>query len=100
MAAARLVRIKDPDSVSSALRKNGHGGDKYLGTANISASRKRQKETENLHRGAAAGHAKGTGSGRQGAGQRWLAQWPRAAPSVSETKTTEVRQKYDVYDTS
>ena len=69
MAAARLVRIEDPESVSSALRKNGHGGDELLGTANVSACRK-TKETRNLRRGAAAGLADGASGGRQGAGRR------------------------------
>ena len=69
MAAARLVRIEDPESVSSALRKNGHGGDELLGTANVSACRK-TKETQNLRQGAAAGLADGASGGRQGAGRR------------------------------
>ena len=32
--------------MSSALWKNSHGGDELLGTANISACRKKQKKTE------------------------------------------------------
>ena len=39
MAAARLMRIEEPESVSGALRQNGHGGDELLGTANVNACR-------------------------------------------------------------
>ena len=38
------MRIEEPESMSSALWQNGHGGDELLGTANVSACHKNKKK--------------------------------------------------------
>ena len=39
VAVAGLIHIEEPESVSSTLWQNSHGGDELLGTAEVSVCR-------------------------------------------------------------
>ena len=96
VAATRLVRIEEPESVSSVLRQNGHGGDKLLGTANISVCCK-MTGSQNLRQGTAARLPKGAGSGRRGAGRRLLGQWLGTTPPLANLNDKKYDKKYNKY---